>query len=526
MPIQLNTIEELKAIGEGTLKTSIPSIDGSIPGNFANTLLTGTATQVFTEQKNIEELQNDFFPQTGAGEFLDFWGEIEGLTRGQGSVASGNMSIEAVPFTGVPIGTTFASGSNIYESTAAAFSGFNAGSVTLTFSGGIVTAVTGVAHTLVNNFSVTISGASDSDYNGTFVIIVIDEFTFTYAIVGTPAAPDSGSYVSFEAFINLPIQSVEIGADQNLPLNSTLVIQTPVVSAASFGLANGDGITAGADAEDDESFRERILLSLASDKGVFTSPQIRLNGLSVLTATRIFIQNPEFTFTTDGTDITNRAVDGATFSAPTVTLDMTAEGTDGIFVNSVVEVAGAVESEYNGEQTITGVTATSLTYDIVGTPTTPATGTIDISLNRLLNIPVPGYVFVFVLDDNNDPPTASSATLDAVKEAVLVQLPAHTPEDAVVVDNLIFESVAVTITSLDPFTPTMEDSIKANLATFFEDNGSFKDDVKRNELIAAIQNSVDSSTGDVVENFNLTVPAADVSIGNGKIGILGTVLVS
>lgn len=42
----------------------------------------------------------------------------------------------------------------------------------------------------------------------------------------------------------------------------------------------------------------------------------------------------------------------------------------------IVTVAGAVQTEYNGRQTATIVDATSLTFAVTGTPTTPATGTI------------------------------------------------------------------------------------------------------------------------------------------------------
>ena len=74
MPVQLNSINDIVNKGQGALKTLIPSIDPAVDGSFANSLLVGTGTQVFTEQKNITNLQKDFFPQTGGGEFLDFWG--------------------------------------------------------------------------------------------------------------------------------------------------------------------------------------------------------------------------------------------------------------------------------------------------------------------------------------------------------------------------------------------------------------------------------------------------------------------
>lgn len=524
MSITLNTIEQIKLIGQGTLKTNLPELDPSIPGNVINTLLAGTAVQVFTEQKNIENLQLDFFPQTASGEFLDFWAAINGLVRIPASNALGNISASGSLAVSIPLGTQFTAAGLVYESTSISTVSNFTGAVTLTFSSGTVTAVTTVAHTLVDNLNVTIINAADSDYNGTFAINVLDENTFTYTIPGTPAAPDTGNYSS--TYANIPLQSVKAGSDKNLAAGTTLTIQSEITNLSLFGLVNGVGFLGGSDLEDDESLRERVLLALAADRGVYTNSQIRLAGLTVLEATRIFLQNPSINFTTDGTAVTDRGVDGATFLVDTVTLDMTANGTASIFVGSVVVVSGANQADYNGEHTVVSVTATSITYEISGTPIATATGTILLNLNPLLNIPIPGIVFVFVLDDNNLPPTPNAGTLTDVKNAILPQLPAHSTEDSLVVSGATFVSVDITITGLNPNSSTMQTSIEANLAAFFQDSVDFTEDVKLNEIITAIQSTQDSETGDFIEGFVVAVPSADVAVGNGSIGVLGTVSIS
>jgi hypothetical protein len=48
----------------------------------------------------------------------------------------------------------------------------------------------------------------------------------------------------------------------------------------------------------------------------------------------------------------------------------------GMGVNDVAVVVGAVQDEYNGQKSITAVTANTFDYTVSGTPTTPATGTI------------------------------------------------------------------------------------------------------------------------------------------------------
>lgn len=64
-----------------------------------------------------------------------------------------------------------------------------------------------------------------------------------------------------------------------------------------------------------------------------------------------------------------------TRSGSTVTMTFSGGG-HGFVQHQVVLVSGAVESEYNGEQRVTAVTGTTVTFTIAGTPASPATGTI------------------------------------------------------------------------------------------------------------------------------------------------------
>lgn len=66
----------------------------------------------------------------------------------------------------------------------------------LTRSGSVITAVTSTVHGLVNADTVVISGATQSEYNGKWVITFINTTTFTYVITGTPATPATGTIVA------------------------------------------------------------------------------------------------------------------------------------------------------------------------------------------------------------------------------------------------------------------------------------------------------------------------------------------
>ena len=58
---------------------------------------------------------------------------------------------------------------------------------TITYVGAIATLTTATAHNLITGNRVTISGASSSEYNGTFVITKTGANTFTYTMASTPA---------------------------------------------------------------------------------------------------------------------------------------------------------------------------------------------------------------------------------------------------------------------------------------------------------------------------------------------------
>lgn len=68
------------------------------------------------------------------------------------------------------------------------------GSVTsITRSGNLATVTTSAAHGLDSGADATILGSDQSDYNGTFEILVTGASTFVYVVSGTPATPATGT---------------------------------------------------------------------------------------------------------------------------------------------------------------------------------------------------------------------------------------------------------------------------------------------------------------------------------------------
>jgi hypothetical protein len=74
----------------------------------------------------------------------------------------------------------------------------------LTRSGSTATATTSITNSLVTGDSVTIAGANQTEYNGTFTITVTGGTTFTYAVSGTPATPATGTITAVGGKTTVP----------------------------------------------------------------------------------------------------------------------------------------------------------------------------------------------------------------------------------------------------------------------------------------------------------------------------------
>lgn len=71
--------------------------------------------------------------------------------------------------------------------------GYTATVTSITRSGSVATVIVPVGHHAYTGQSVTIAGANETDYNGTFTITVVNAVTFTYTVPGAPSSPATGA---------------------------------------------------------------------------------------------------------------------------------------------------------------------------------------------------------------------------------------------------------------------------------------------------------------------------------------------
>ena len=294
MALTFLSFEQYKNIAIAELRRSMPTIDPTVPNQWGFTFVTSMAALAFSLSLSVKDLLRQLFPQTAGGEFLDLWGQYENIPRPPATESAGDISIEGVDTTLIPIGTVF-TGANGLDYTSTLGTTVNVVSqaiTTLTRVGTTVTAEMAANHTLATGISVTTSGANEADYNGTFVINVNDRDQFTYEITGTPATPATGTieYTSTYAVVN--VTSDTTGIDTIISGAGELTLKESIDDIDDSGFVQFDGISGGADILDDESYREIILLSRSDITGVFTSDQIKVAVLSVSGNTRVFVKKP------------------------------------------------------------------------------------------------------------------------------------------------------------------------------------------------------------------------------------------
>lgn len=294
MPLTFLSFEDYKNIAIAELRRSMPTIDPTVPNQWGFTFVTSMAALAFSLSLSLKDLLRQLFPQTAGGEFLDLWGQWENIPRPPATESTGDISIEGVDTTLIPIGTVFTGANGLdYTSNLGASVDVVSQSITsLTRVGTTVTAITASNHTLATGISCTISGAIETDYNGTFVINVTDRDQFTYEITGTPTTPATGTieYTSTYAVVN--VTSDTTGINTIISGAGELTLKESIEDIDDSGFVQFDGISGGADILEDDEYRELIILSRSDITGVFTPDQIKVAVLSVSGNTRVFIKKP------------------------------------------------------------------------------------------------------------------------------------------------------------------------------------------------------------------------------------------
>lgn len=293
MPLNFPTFEEIINRTRSDITNLLPNLDPTIFGSFVRAFADSQSGRAFDIVLLQQQLTRQLFPQTADGDFLEKrWAAYEGLSRNPATVASGLIVITGTATTVIQSGTLLANSSgNQYSTQNSVTLASQAVTVSsLTRSGQLVTATTSSAHGLASNISVTIAGANEAEYNGTFTVAVTSTTQFTFTITGTPTSPATGTITATYTGSSVSVESVAAGQDQNQDSGAKLTFVTPISGAASSAYVQFTTISGGTDLETDDALRKRVLQSRSSPVANFNEAAIEKIALAISGVTRVKVK--------------------------------------------------------------------------------------------------------------------------------------------------------------------------------------------------------------------------------------------
>ncbi len=507
LPTTQQIIDRIRA----DIKTILPDADPYEVTSILNALSVAFGGRIFEVYEQILIIQRDTLATTAELEALLSIGQVYGFSLNPATPAAGLVTLTGVASTNVPQFTTFqSSSSEEYLTQSSATLSANVINISgITRAGSTATVTTASNHNLGSGMSIIIAGANETEYNGTFEIVVTGLDTFTFTVSGSPATPATGTITASYTGASVEVESDNTGQITNVAGGATLTLTQTIAGLDNTAYVQFSGIDGGTDIETTEEFRTRLLERIQNPITPFNEATIILQAKLVAGVTRVFVYEPDDVNVSDTpTGIAAIANDYAkiTFSVDHDLLD-----------GMKVVVSGANEAAFNGTFRVIVISSTEVVYYSVGV-TGSATGTLDVAYS---NIQL-GQTRIFFVRDNDPSIIPSAQEVQDVTDIVLEIKPANTSDFDVIIAAPVEKLVAFDFTALSPDTTGLRTSINANLAALFvgTDIGATITEI---QYETAIQNSFDSESGQGVSSFTLSTPSGNQTSDYNEILNLGAI---
>lgn len=510
-----NSRSEVKQRSQTDVQNTLPESNPFLPNSYLDAIITAFSGRIYDFYLNLDQVIKEMFVDTADGTFLERWGSYVGVLRKPATQAVGNITITGTAGSVIPINTQLTtSDSKLYQtlqSTTILLQNIQVTQITRVSQTAIV--ATASPHLLTSSQSVTISGAVQSEYNGTYTITVTSAQEFTYTISGSPSTPATGTISAQSTFASAGINSIDYGSDTNLVASSPLTFLTPIAGVSNTARVQYSGVVGGEDQESDTDLRNRILFRYQNPVALFNENAIIVQAETVPGVTRVFVEGP-------GTLVNTLSASSVIRNNQVVTVVTTTS--HGLEDGQIMSVLGAVQTGYNVTKKVITIDDVTFAYSILGAPTSPATGTITVQTG----IPNGQVIVYFTRDDDaNIIPTSSE--VQQVKDALTNYntgiMPANVDSNDVIVKAPVPVTVDFTFTSLDPNTTSMQNAVLQNLKSYFRESTVVSQDVLEVAYQSVIYRTIDPETGISVRNFLLSAPTGDIAIQTGQLAVLGTV---
>ena len=245
-------------------------------------------------------------------------------------------------------------------------------SVTLARAGTTVTA-TSTAHGYANGDTISIAGANQGGYNGSFVIVGVTANTFTYQVIETPVSPAGGGTVKKNSPPAAPTFSIDTVANSGV-IRAAGSVTVTVKTTAAHGYAVNNQVTL-ASVKDAAG---NLIPEYNASQRITSVPSTTTFRFDLLAA-QIAPATPATGTITASKVATVKIISLLTRVGATATATVAAHGFANGTTVAIAGTAGANESAYLGSYTIANVTANTFDYTVTLSPVSPATGSITVT---------------------------------------------------------------------------------------------------------------------------------------------------
>jgi len=293
MAMNFSTLSELVNKSKTEVTNAVEKANAFLKASFLGAIATAMAGRVndflYTLAKNV--LPELFLTTAKKSDSIKALVVPFGLNKIAGTISTGTLIGTGTVTIPIPIDTTFQdSNGEIYISTTAVTIVNTSISITsLTQIGGVATA-TASGHGYYSGLAITVSGANQSGYNGTFSVSVINENSFSYTVDSGTISPATGTILSSVVKAEIPIKSQEVGADKNLAGGESLTISSPISQFDDTVYVKYPAFSGGKDLESFESLRQRGLARYRNPSGHFTVGDIEASVKEDTDNTRVWVQ--------------------------------------------------------------------------------------------------------------------------------------------------------------------------------------------------------------------------------------------
>jgi uncharacterized phage protein gp47/JayE len=145
--------------------------------------------------------------------------------------------------------------------------------------------------------SITIAGANESEYNGTFDIIVdyasaTEGKVFTYELTGSPSSPATGTITATGAYTLLAsVTSDDKGAEVNQTAGTEMNLQSPILGVDDELVVGFDAIEDATDSQSDEDLRVELLDRIRFPVAQFNDSNIITQAKTRAGVTRVWVED-------------------------------------------------------------------------------------------------------------------------------------------------------------------------------------------------------------------------------------------